>query len=309
MEISGRVLREVEFRDRLRGYDTEEVDDFLERVAVAIDSLIAELEQARAAAHGAGPADDDSLARTLILAQRTADLAIKEAREEASSLVEEARTQADALLGAAQSEAKRLREGAEADAQTKIAELEDRRIELEGAVDSLSAFVEAERRKLLEGLTTALEVVGEALKPAGSTPAEMSQAAEPPSSRGPDGVDGLGQSDSGPPTRPVETMDRGPDREEEASASAFDDNGSKESTQQSLDGPVASRDEVSDLSVAEALAITDDAALAEVESIVDPDEELWQRWAKGADLDVVPETKSRSVRTSARTERRGRGSV
>ncbi|HLX77883.1 MAG TPA: DivIVA domain-containing protein [Acidimicrobiales bacterium] len=307
MEISGRVLREVEFRDRLRGYDTEEVDEFLERVAVAIDSLIAELEQARAASHGASPADDDSLARTLILAQRTADLAIKEAREEASSLVEEARTQADALLGSAQSEAKRLREGAEADAQTKIAELEDRRIELEGAVDSLSAFVEAERRKLLDGLRTALEVVGEALKPAGNTPTEMSEGAGPQGSRAPDEVDGRGRDDSGPPTRPVETMDRGRDREEEASA--FDDNGSKESTQQSLDGPAASRDEVSDLSVSDALAITDDAALAEVESIVDPDEELWQRWAKGADLDVVPETKSRAVRTSARTERRGRGSV
>jgi len=39
MEISGRILREVEFRDRLRGYDTDEVDGFLEKVAGAVDEL------------------------------------------------------------------------------------------------------------------------------------------------------------------------------------------------------------------------------------------------------------------------------
>src|SRR5258707_1112581 len=39
MEISAKVLREVEFRDRLRGYDTDEVDEFLEEVAVAVEEL------------------------------------------------------------------------------------------------------------------------------------------------------------------------------------------------------------------------------------------------------------------------------
>ncbi len=40
MDITGKVLREVEFRDRLRGYDTDEVDEFLEEVAVAVDELL-----------------------------------------------------------------------------------------------------------------------------------------------------------------------------------------------------------------------------------------------------------------------------
>ena len=43
-----------------------------------------------------------------------------------------------------------------------------------------------------------------------------------------------------------------------------------------------------------------------MESVVDPDEELWQRWAKGSDLDVVPESRSRVLRSSNRDERRGR---
>ncbi|MGO9559784.1 MAG: DivIVA domain-containing protein [Acidimicrobiales bacterium] len=37
MEPSGRTLREVRFKSSLRGYDTAEVDAYLERVAVALD--------------------------------------------------------------------------------------------------------------------------------------------------------------------------------------------------------------------------------------------------------------------------------
>ena len=47
MEISAKMLREVEFRDRLRGYDTDEVDEFLEKVAIGIDELRAELVAVR----------------------------------------------------------------------------------------------------------------------------------------------------------------------------------------------------------------------------------------------------------------------
>src|SRR5580698_1204502 len=105
MEISGKVLREVEFRDRLRGYDTDEVDEFLEKVAVAVDEMHAELSTLRSRSdHGVVPPprveepviaapmpvfDDDSIRRTLVLAQRTADLAIAEAREEATRLVDD----------------------------------------------------------------------------------------------------------------------------------------------------------------------------------------------------------------------------
>src|SRR5271155_5748277 len=98
MEISGKILREVEFRDRLRGYDTDEVDEFLEKVAIGIDEFQTELAQARerAAALERQPApqpeiEDDTIRRTLVLAQRTADLAIKEANEEAAQLIAQAR--------------------------------------------------------------------------------------------------------------------------------------------------------------------------------------------------------------------------
>jgi DivIVA domain-containing protein len=48
MDISAKTLREVEFGGQLRGYDTDEVDEFLENVALAVDELhrrIAELAE------------------------------------------------------------------------------------------------------------------------------------------------------------------------------------------------------------------------------------------------------------------------
>src|SRR3989442_12487938 len=86
MELTAHELRQVEFRERWRGYDPDEVDDFLERVAVALDQLQDRLRQAmeRAArseqkAHE-GTETEDALRHTLLLAQRTADTAVTEAR-------------------------------------------------------------------------------------------------------------------------------------------------------------------------------------------------------------------------------------
>src|ERR1700733_2076376 len=102
MDITGKALREVEFRDRLRGYDTDEVDEFLERVAVGVEELQADLAAARARVaaverqlEDAPVGDDDAIRRTLVLAQRTADLAVKEATEEANRLLFDARAEAE----------------------------------------------------------------------------------------------------------------------------------------------------------------------------------------------------------------------
>jgi len=51
MEITGKVLREVEFRDRLRGYDFEEVDEdafldeSLENLDIEDDEEESEMEE------------------------------------------------------------------------------------------------------------------------------------------------------------------------------------------------------------------------------------------------------------------------
>src|SRR6195256_5470428 len=97
MDVTPQVINEVEFHQKMRGYDPDEVDDFLERVAVAVEQLQERIRQAeqravaaesRSAKDGPSPTaaaptneaeETEAIRRTLVLAQRTADAAIKEA--------------------------------------------------------------------------------------------------------------------------------------------------------------------------------------------------------------------------------------
>src|SRR5215218_2519262 len=104
MDVTPQLLHDVEFREAKRnGYNTQDVDEFLERLAVGLERQEAALREARQRADAAAArvADaeqrateaaerasqnsdaDDTLKRTLVLAQRTADAAIKEAEEQA----------------------------------------------------------------------------------------------------------------------------------------------------------------------------------------------------------------------------------
>jgi DivIVA domain-containing protein len=180
MEISAKVLREVEFRDRLRGYDTDEVDEFLEEVAVAVEELQRRLEEmpVPVAAAPVVPAvversgepslDEDSIRRTLVLAQRTADLAIKEANEEATQLLEDARRKAHELVGQATESARKMREEADAEFASRVNVQLSQREELEQDVYSLSKMVSEERSRLTDALQSLLRYVGENLTVAGS---------------------------------------------------------------------------------------------------------------------------------------------
>ena len=181
MEISGKSLREVEFRDRLRGYDTDEVDEFLEKVAIAVDEMQAEL--ARLSSRGAAPArpveeppvfDDDSIRRTLVLAQRTADLAVSEAREEADRLLEAARAQSETVLAQAHEAVRRLRDDAEQELHERVRRLELERERLEREAGALAALLEGERARLTDSLTTALRFVEDSL----AVPADLARAAD-----------------------------------------------------------------------------------------------------------------------------------
>ena len=221
MEISARVLREVEFSGSLRGYNTDEVDEFLEKVALAVDGLQAELRAALERAErqpievqtAPSGGDDDTLRRTLVLAQRTADLAIKEAQEEADQLIQRARAEAETTLGEAKrsaettlgeakrsaettlGEAKRSAERLTSEAERRlreeVARLTGARDDLRREVDTLMSLLAAERERLSESLGTALRYVERSLtlspdfksRPAGSGRESPSgNRAAPPSS-------------------------------------------------------------------------------------------------------------------------------
>ena len=113
------LATEVRFRERLRGYDYDEVDSYVRSVAEAAAQArdrIALLEQQLTHISSRDDSGDDSddgvdearetLLRTLVLAQRTADTAIAEARDEAKTMTENASQQAAQTI--AESEAAAL---------------------------------------------------------------------------------------------------------------------------------------------------------------------------------------------------------
>src|SRR5271165_3846896 len=173
MDLSSKVLREVEFRDRLRGYDTDEVDEFLEKVAVAVDEMQEKMQQLtnraeraeRSASERAADEDDDSIRRTLVLAQRTADLAVKEAQDQATAMTESARAEADKMVAEARENAQRIASEAERRHRDEVARLENQRDQVRGELTALSAVLDAERRRLGEALNEALRFVERTLTP------------------------------------------------------------------------------------------------------------------------------------------------
>lgn len=142
-DVSAKTIREVEFREKLRGYNQDDVDEFLERVAVGLEILHERLRQAneravraeqRSTEVGEG---DEAMRRTLVLAQRTADLALDEARQQAAAIVSEAQAQAQAIA-----------EDATRELRSEISKLEAKRDQLWSDVAVLGRYLQEERGRL-----------------------------------------------------------------------------------------------------------------------------------------------------------------
>ena len=160
MDVTPQVINEVEFHQKMRGYDPDEVDDFLERVAVAFEQMqerirsaeqrvaMAEQRATEAPRTPAKPAtadveDTEAIRRTLVLAQRTADAAIKEAQDEAARILEGVQEQAQRMQAEAKEQARKTVVDAEADARKSADETRQRLIKeiiaLEETRDALRA--------------------------------------------------------------------------------------------------------------------------------------------------------------------------
>ena len=116
MAITPADIEKKTFSTALRGYDLDEVDDFLDEMVVAVRELeeelararerIAQLEQdpgaptpspipAEAPPAPAPGIDESAVGRALVAAQQAADRILEEARDEAERVVSEARSEAD----------------------------------------------------------------------------------------------------------------------------------------------------------------------------------------------------------------------
>lgn len=199
MDMSPEVIRAAAFKTVKRGYDPEEVDAFKERVADFVEFVqtqsnameararaavakLQELVQSGAAAPRVERAPEpepvapvsaegsDVLSRALLLAQRTADAAIAEARTEAEVIVSSSRDEARRVLESANLMAARMVEDARLDARRSA---EDERVRAENEVQALLArrdfllsdvdvledYIDDERSRLRETADRLLELI------------------------------------------------------------------------------------------------------------------------------------------------------
>ncbi|MDQ4095483.1 MAG: DivIVA domain-containing protein [Actinomycetota bacterium] len=193
MDVTPKEINEKQFRDAWRGYNQEEVDDFLDKVAEAVDNTQREnqalrarnleLEQALSTTREA----EEMLKKTLVTAQRAAEEAISKAKAKAKQLVDEAEKRASG----ANEEARRIIEEAESNAKRKTLDIErmsqNRRQELDAAIARLSAYqseLQAKLKTFLEEQQRSLDALIET---------------EPPSASGP-------PANGGPPAAPRRAM-------------------------------------------------------------------------------------------------------
>ncbi len=151
---------EVRFRERMRGYDFEEVDSYVKAVSRAVakgKDQISDLQQRLAqtepqTGNGDGLSETrEMLLRTLVLAQRTADTAISEARAEAKSITDSAQERAAKTVAEAEAAAnERLRSSEERAVQTVAEAEENCQLILSEAKRTAAAELAAERSRKIE---------------------------------------------------------------------------------------------------------------------------------------------------------------
>jgi DivIVA domain-containing protein len=180
-------LRTVEFRETLKGYHRDDVDEYLERAAVEAEGLQEQLRQSgerlrqaaerisqlevaveqQPAAQPSGPSlTDDSLQRTLLLAQKFVDETKADSEAQAAKLLADAESKARMLNEQAQAQASQIANESEQRLRDEIHRLEDSRNRLSREVDSMSRHLESERNRLRTALGDILRWVDQNVHPA-----------------------------------------------------------------------------------------------------------------------------------------------
>lgn len=197
------LLTDVRFSVSRKGYDPDEVDNFLERVSAAVAQLQDKLRQATASAEAAetraadavrnesrlqariaeleagvvaAPAavvapvrsvdptiEAEQASSVLVMAQRTADATINEARTNAAQMLSESEVEASRILSAAKTQA-----------DEAIRDLDKTRRELAADNAALDAFLSEQRAVIANGLSRIQAVLDDpAALRVGTPPVEL----------------------------------------------------------------------------------------------------------------------------------------
>ena len=169
MDLTARDINEKQFHDSWRGYDQEEVDAFLDKVAEALDNALRERETFRRRASELEQAVATSrdtevmLKKTLVTAQQAAEEAIGKAKAKAEQLV----TEAEARASRANDDARERINTLEEEVRRKNADAERqyaaKKREYEAAIEKLRSVeseIKQRLRAFLEQQMSVLERLG-----------------------------------------------------------------------------------------------------------------------------------------------------
>jgi DivIVA domain-containing protein len=215
------TLRTVEFRLGLKGYNVDEVDEYLDKAAQEAEGLqehvrqlnerlrqaserIAALERDKhfapategehAGGSGEAALSDETLQRTLLLAQKFVDQTKRESEAEAAAIVSQAEETARATVASAEQMAAQLQAESHQKLREEVARLEASRTELATDVENMARHLESERNRLRGALSEILRWVDDNVQPANSLMGVKTKSGDRGDRRSVEGADG------GPPT-------------------------------------------------------------------------------------------------------------
>ena len=168
MDISPRELRDTDIKEGFRGYHRDDVDELLERAASTIESLSERVRQMSERVANAQDTStrsretEETLQRTLVLAQRTADEAIADAQKRARKMVDDAESRAHTLVTEAETTSRRIAEDERRRIEAEVRELGGRRDKLKADVDSLETFESQYRHRVRAVIQKDLDTLGRA---------------------------------------------------------------------------------------------------------------------------------------------------
>ncbi len=165
MDVTPRELRDIDIRERLGGYNKDDVDDLLERAAARIEGLEGQLRaaqsqvEASSADTGKTRETEEMLHRTLLLAQRAADEAVAEAQTKARQILDDAESKSRSMLNEAESNARRQADTERRRLEGEVLDFGAKRDALVADVDALERFENDYRARLRRAVEADLEML------------------------------------------------------------------------------------------------------------------------------------------------------
>ncbi|MDA8262317.1 MAG: DivIVA domain-containing protein [Actinomycetota bacterium] len=181
MDFGAKAIREAQFREKMRGYNPEDVDTFLEQVARGVEVLeernrkmgdrvtklehdLAEAMESRreaepvaAPAPAAAPAEaNQELLEIFMMAKRTADEVVAKAKSEADGVLADAKRNAADLERTARAEVSAMREAETERLAGEVREFEAKRDALLDELHRLADLASGARAKVRSALSEAM---------------------------------------------------------------------------------------------------------------------------------------------------------